>query len=96
MEEAAGAPLPDQGGLTDKNAPEFSLSPMPDNLGIISFSLPLSGSDYPTFKKLLNDIEKHIRIFDVDSLSITGGQETGFTLDIKTYYLKESNEKMGT
>lgn len=61
----------------------------------INISLDLSGGDYLAFKKLLGDIEKHLRLLDVNSIDFASAQGTegGYKLNINTYFMLEEKNK---
>lgn len=66
---------------------------LPDTVRVLKISLSVSGGDYFAFKDLLKDFETHIRLFDIISLSFSGGSSGGsgeYSLNLQTYYFVES------
>ncbi len=53
----------------------------------VDIAMSVQGGDYFGLKKLLNNLEKHLRILDVMALTFSGGQEAnGYSLALRTYY----------
>lgn len=64
---------------------------LPDNLKVLQMNLTILGGNYFAFKDLLKDIEQHIRIFDITSLSFEGGGRdapTEYSINLQTYYFE--------
>ena len=59
--------------------------------GIISLDFTVSGG-YSEFVSFLEDIENNLRITDIRSLSLSGGesQKYDFSMTIETYWLKDN------
>lgn len=64
-----------------------------DHIKVLTFNVTLNGpGDYQNLKKLLTNVEQHIRLLDLLSLSLSSGQQTaqassqGYALQFKTYY----------
>lgn len=66
------------------------VSSLPDNIKVLKVSLTVAGGDYPEFKKFLNNIEEHVRIFDVTSFSFNAGKDgvSGYSINLQTYYFE--------
>jgi len=66
---------------------------LPDNLMVVEIVVNLKSADYPAFKNLLNNLERHIRLFDLISVNFApasdAGAGSGFTLALRTYYLNQ-------
>jgi len=63
-------------------------APAENSIKQLSVSLGVTGGDYFSFKKLLNDIENHLRLLDVISIEFQSTQGSmGYTLNMQTYYL---------
>ncbi|HLC63795.1 MAG TPA: hypothetical protein VJK25_00400 [Patescibacteria group bacterium] len=61
------------------------------SLHSLSINLSLLGGNYFDFKALLANIEKHIRILDLVSISFASSAEAGgYTLVLRTYYFDEA------
>ena len=60
------------------------------NLRSINISLSLTGGEYASFKALLDNIEKNVRLLDINSISfsVNEGVAGGYLLNLKTYYLE--------
>ena len=73
------------------SAPE----PAGGTLRSLNINLSLSGGGYDTFKDLLENLERHIRLLDVNSISFSNPDETGsYTLTLTTYYyLEDGNQQ---
>ncbi|MBU1037019.1 hypothetical protein KKF32_03205, partial [Patescibacteria group bacterium] len=60
------------------------------SLHVLSINLAIQGGDYVSFKNLLANLEKHIRLFDVSSINFSSpGDEGSYSLSITTYYYPE-------
>ena len=71
-----------------KNNPAINSSP----LRLVNINLSVSGGSYPNFKILLDNIEKNIRLLDLNSVSFAGGTSeiVNYTLNLRTYYFTDS------
>jgi Tfp pilus assembly protein PilO len=63
---------------------------LPQNIKTLKVSLTVAGGDYPEFKKFLNNIEKHVRIFDVTSFSFNASKDgvSNYSINLQTYYFE--------
>jgi len=61
----------------------------------VNITLTVSAKDYPAFKRFLLDLEKSIRLFDVQSINFTMSPEgkVSFNLQLKTYYYSPAMTK---
>jgi len=77
-------------GGFDKKA-STSATTQGTNLRLLNITLTLSGGDYASFKVLLDNIEKNVRLLDVNSVSFSTNEGTsgGYLLNLKTYYLAD-------
>ncbi len=54
---------------------------------VINISMKVSGGGYLELKKLLDNIEKHLRIFDVNSIGFSSAEgENSYNIPLQTYY----------
>lgn len=79
-----------------ETAAEVEISPKTSQQKIssVDITLNIQGGDYIQFKKLLSNIEKHLRVMDVMSINFSGinvdlasEQKAAYSLTVKTYYL---------
>jgi Tfp pilus assembly protein PilO len=60
-------------------------------LRLVNINLSVTGGSYPSFKILLDNIEKNIRLLDLNSVSFSGGtsEAVGYNLNLRTYYFTD-------
>ena len=60
-------------------------------LRLVNINLSVTGGNYPSFKILLDNIEKNIRLLDLNSVSFSGGtsEAVGYSLNLRTYYFTD-------
>lgn len=58
-----------------------------DKVGVINISLAIGSIDYANLKNFLGVLENNIRIFDVSSVSLSGGRSAN--IQLLTYYYKK-------
>ncbi len=68
-----------------------SLPQLDESIHVLNIVLMVSGGDYLEFKKLLNNLEKHIRLLDINSISFSseGGKAT-YNLSLRAYYYEST------
>lgn len=90
------AVLPEQVAAGDSEAPVGQIpsdatsvqNGLPETIKTIAINLAVSGGDYFAFKNLVNNLEKHVRLFDLTSFSFGVGKNGGgeYSLNLQTYY----------
>lgn len=74
-------------GVLDIKQEAVNLSKLNQAIHSLSVTLILSGGDYLEFKKLLDNLEKHLRLLDVNSISFSGeGEKGAYNLSLTAYY----------
>lgn len=71
------------------------LPALPEEMRILKITLTVSGGDYLSFKNtLLKNLEQHVRLFDLTSISFTAqaGETATYQLNLQTYYLAKGNQ----
>ncbi len=76
-----------EGGRTGRAREEGVTQEGPYGSVIFKFSVK---SDYDTFRKFMDDLEKSLRIVDITSLGVVGGEGSTYTFNvaIRTYWLQ--------
>lgn len=68
-----------------------NLPQLNEAIHVLNISLVVSGGDYLEFKKLLNNLEKHIRLLDINSISFSSeGGGTTYNLSLRAYYYESA------
>lgn len=76
---------------------EQTIESLPSNVRSVGINIKLGGGTYEDFKNYLDDLEKNLRLYDVqtlafDSIDAETGDVGGFSLTLKSYYQIPINE----
>ena len=73
---------------------DATLAPAAGTLHSLNINFSVTGGGYDTFKDLLLNFEKHVRLLDVNSISFSSPDEEGsYTLSLTTYYYAENSNQ---
>jgi len=87
----------DEEGSEDGAVPEVSEYALSNpEIAEMSLSVEVTGS-YENFREMLNNLEKSMRVFRIDSMEISGADDrVNGTLQIKTYYQQAVDNSIKT
>jgi len=93
----AEAALTQRRDAVENNSTEAALVKGQENVRSLTLTMQFGEATYTGFKTYLEDLEKHLRLFDVQSVSLGSvdpetGALGGFNLVIRTYYKYLANE----
>jgi len=76
-------------GTVKKGAPKAVAN---NPLHLVNINLNVAGGSYPSFKILLDNIEKNIRLLDLSSISFSGSvaEAVNYNLNLRAYYFTDS------
>lgn len=66
-------------------------------LATVRASVAIKAPGYQTMRKYLDDLQKNIRLLDVESISVSGDANSGemsYSLEMKTYFLQKTSSLM--